>query len=627
MKKPLRNAILFLLSILLMLSAGFASYAEEAIFGDADGDGEVTAQDASCISRHLHRFRMMDAAALSRADFDGDGAITERDASLILSSLMSSEFSVPVTRSFSMLVTSDIAGNAWDPAAADDNSSCTAIHTASCIQKLRADDPDLLLFDAGGSIFGSSIADDYPENTERSYGPITSLFIRLAYDAVLLGEEALSYSSGTVRREVNAMHDRKLKVLGANLQKSEPTIFDPSGVLWNELEPYVICSVQQGEGEEPLRVAVIGMTDPDICASEDEIAPADPIEIYAKLRKELKDRADYTVLLYCGSADVDAQGLDSYSLRDLIKKTDSIDLVLVSHVGVSSVRSERNADGTEIPIITLSGGAQTVTQVSVSMRSDGRPAVLVHEIDASHTEPDTAIKGSMKPYVSKISAMMDAAVCTLGERFEMFDAHALSSSDAMELTHEMQLFALRNWIDYHDIDLPNDLISIAYPYIPIDGAKKGTLTYRDLYALKTETPKYSVLLIRGAELRKWLSVYAGMLMDRKTVYSLYGLSYLLNTQNPDTPLGFLEHSSGRSVEDDEIFTLILAERPEDEINIRQYLDEEWMPYEDRLIEGFELPKPYIVSTTGEDPIVDALVAFLEELKEYHLTHLYTWIII
>ena len=89
----------------------------------------------------------------------------------------------------------------------------------------------------------------------------------------------------------------------------------------------------------------------------------------------------------------------------------------------------------------------------------------------------------------------------------------------------------------------------------------------------------------------------------------------------------MEHSSGRSVDDDEIFTLILAERPGDELDIRQYLDEEWMPYADRVIEGFELPKPYLTETFGENAITDALVAFLEQAGHFKLKHLYTWIMI
>ena len=389
----------------------------------------------------------------------------------------------------------------------------------------------------------------------------------------------------------------------------------------------MIVNVPQGEDETPMRVAVIGMADPDLCRYEDEISPADPIEIYAKLRKELKDLCDYTVLLYHGSAEVDAQGADAYSLRDLIKKTDSIDLVVASHGSVQSVRSERNAGGREIPIVSLAGGAETITRITVSTRNIGNPAIQIERYDASQTAPDAAIKYSIKPYVSRLSGMMDTTICTVAHRFDPFDAGALCSTDGMDLTHEMQLYAAQNWIDCHDVDLPNDLISIAYPYIPIGGFKEGALTYRDLYLLHTETPQYTILLIRGAELRAWLRAYAGSVMEQETVYSLYGLSYLLNTLNPDTPLGYLEHGSGRSVDDDDVFTLILAERNKGDLDLKSYMDEEWMPYEDRIIEGFTLPTPSVISTTGEDPIIDALVAYLETVPVLKLQHLFSWSVI
>ena len=625
MKRMIRKGILLLLTVLLMLPAGVFSAADEVMFGDADGDGQLTAQDASCISRHLNRFRMMDAAALSRADYDGDGVVTERDSSLILSSLMSSDFSVPATQSFSMLITSDLAGNAWDPS--ENGSFCSAINTATCIQELKNQNPDLLLMDAGGSFFGSSVSDDYADSTDRSYGPITSLFIRLGYHAVTLGEEAFTYPSQNVRREVNALRNRGIPVIGANLEKSDPTIFDAQGALWNDLLPYVILEVPQGEDREPMRVAVIGMTDPELCVAEDEITAANPIEIYARLRKELKNRADYTVLLYHGSTEVDAQRENTYSLRDLIKKTDSIDLVVASHGCAHSVRSERNAGGREIPIVSLAGGAETVTGISVSLRDNGNPAILVTQIDASQTEPDAAIKSSIRPYVSRFTAMMDATICTIAQRIDRFDASALCSTDSMDLTHEMQLYLAQNWIDYHDVDLPNNLISIAYPYIPFGGQKEGALKYRDLYMLKTETPQYTIMLIRGAELRAWLRAYAGTIMQQETIYSVYGLSYLLNTMNPDVPLGYLEHGSGKSVDDDEVFTLILAERSEGDSGLRGYLDESWLPYEDRIIEGFTLPTPQFVETTGKDPIIDALIAYLENFEVLKPEHIFSWIVI
>lgn len=627
MKNAIRSGLCILMTIVLLLSAGVVSYADDVVFGDADGDGELTAQDASCITRHLTRFKMMDAAAMSRADYDGDGRVTEYDVSMILSAFMATEFQVPVTKSFSMLLTSDLSGNAWDPLSTGDNLGCTAMNVAACATALREAEPDLLLLDAGGSLFGSSIADEYVERTGRSRGPITSLFVKMEYDAVLLGDEALSYPSEQVRREVNELIYRKVPVLGANLQKSDPTIFDPKGVLWNDLVPYVILEVPQGEDAEPARIAVIGMTQPDLSPSDDEVLPVDPLSAYAELRKELKGKVDYTVLLYHGEAEVDATGKTSYSLRDMLKKTDSIDLVVCAHGSEYSIRSECNFSGAEIPIVTLPGGAEAITRISVALREKGRPAIFARTIDTRDYIPDDSIRKMISPYVSSLSGMMDAAVCTVDSRIEPTQTHALGSSDGMDLIHEMQIFAAKQWIAEDELDMPHSVVSVAYPYIIGSGLREGTMTYRDVCLLETETPKYTLMLVRGAELRAWLSDYTGRILQEETIYSLYGLNYLLNTLNPETPLGFLEHSSGLAVEDDEVFTLILAEMPGTTPVIRPYLDESWMRYEDRIVGGFTLPVPYRIATTGNDPVRNAVTAFLEKTEILKLSHSYSWIVI
>lgn len=629
MKQTLRNGILILLAVLLLLPAGRVSRADSVVFGDADGDGELTPQDASSISRHLSRFRLLDAAALSRADYNGDGEVTELDASLILSSFMSSEFQVPVTKSFSMLLTSDMAGNAWDPLSTEDSPGCTAMNVAACVLSLREADPNLLLLDAGGSLLGSSIADEYPKRTEKAYGPITSLFLKMEYDAVLLGDEAMSYPSQTMRREVNPLIEKEIPVLGANLQKSDPTIFDPKGVLWNDLVPYVILEIPQGEEEdaERMRVAVIGMTEPDLCPSEDEILPVDPLDTYAALRKELKGTVDYTVLLYHGSTESDASKADSYSLRDMLKKTDSIDLVVCANVNTFSVRSERNYIGNEVPIVSLPGGTETVTRISVSLRENGRPAILVDAIDARSYTPDDSIRNMIRPYVSTITGMMDAVVCTVGERIEAYQPDALGSDDSMDLIHEMQIFAAEQWIEWEELDVPQTVLSIAYPYIHSPGFAEGPMYYRDLYRLETETPQYTLMLVRGEELRAWLSAYADTVLESEPIYSLYGLSYLLNTLNPDTPLGFLEYSSGLDVDDDEVFTLILAQMPGTENPLLPYLDESWMKYGDRVMADFTLPKPQRLAFAGENPVSDALTAYLETFETMKPERRSTWIVL
>ncbi len=627
MKRLLQKGFILLLAALLIFSAGIVSAADEVKFGDADGDGELTAQDASTIQRYLTRFRMMDAAALSRADIDGDGAVTAEDASMILNAIMSAEFTVPAVQSVSMLVTSDMRGFAWDPASTkDDPGACTAMNVAACVMAMREENPELLLFDVGGSLFGSSIADDYATRSERMYGPMTALFVKMKYNAVLLGDEAFTYPSQTVRREVNELIYRKIAVLGANLRKGDPTVFDPEGVLWNDLVPYKIIEVPQGEDKAPLRLCVIGVTQPDLAPSDDEVLPVDPIDIYAKIRRELKNQVDYTVLLYHGNTEVDALGQGEYSLRDFLKRTDSIDLVLAAHGGSDYVRSELNASGVEIPIVSLPGGTETVTKVSVSLREKGRPAVLVERIDPSASVPDDTVTRAVRPYVSALSGVMDMVVCTVGERIDAYDPNVLGSSDCMEVIHEMQIYSARRWIEQNELDLPHEILSIAYPYIEIGGLREGALRYRDVYSIKTETPRYTLLLVRGGELRAWLSAYGNTLSGESTVYSLYGVSYLLNTLNPEDTLGFLEHSSGLAVEDDEVFTLILAERDDYETTLRSYLDETWMPYEDRVVEGMTIADPDAVGTT-DNPVTAALTIYLESVETLVLKHLYNWILI
>ena len=135
------------------------------------------------------------------------------------------------------------------------------------------------------------------------------------------------------------------------------------------------------------------------------------------------------------------------------------------------------------------------------------------------------------------------------------------------------------------------------------------------------------MLSRGAELRAWLKSYAEQIVSKKPIYSLHGLSYLLNTLNPEMPLCYLEYSSGLSVEDDDVFTLILAEDPDSEMLLRPYLDESWMTFEDRVVEEFEMPRPFYTVTTDEYRSVDLMVAFFESIESFSVRHETGWFVL
>jgi hypothetical protein len=226
--------------------------------------------------------------------------------------------------------------------------------------------------------------------------------------------------------------------------------------------------------------------------------------------------------------------------------------------------------------------------------------------------------------VNAEAGIMDTIVCTNLERIDPYVKGSLCSTDCMDLIHEMQIWAARKWIAQEGSDLPPTVISIAYPYLATEGIPEGIVLYRDLCELSCDVPHYTLMLIRGSEIRAWLLAYKDRIMTDDPVYSLYGLSYLINTMNPDTPLGFLEHSSGLSVEDDELFTLIIAEEPDMESILRPYLDETWMPYEERIVSEFQMPRPQLTATSDLHRGIDTLTAFLEDIGTLKLPHFFSW---
>lgn len=623
MRRTKRILQTLILVILLLGLTGSVSVADTLHIGDVNGDGSVTAEDAGCVTRHLSEMQKLDVLARTRADLNGDGRITEMDASLIMSAA-SDRGSSRNERYGSMLVTADMKGAAWSAQREGEETPCCALNLFSYVAAAKAKDPNLLLLDAGGSLLGSAVSDEYVTHTTKLVGPMTALFADAGYSAVLLGEEALTYSSSTIRNEMNALTDSGAKVLGANLVKKNTAA--GARVPWNGILPYTIIEVPQAEAE-PLSIGVIGFVAPDLAAGDDEIAAFDPRLCYDEIKTKLYGVCDVVILLYHGNAESDESRSDAYSLRGLLQQTSGIDLVFAAHGAGSGVRSERNVIGKEVPIVSLPEGTESITQCDVVVRDNGAPAFAVHTIDVRGYAPIEEQKRMVAPYASAISDMMDAVVCVLDEPIEPFSPDALVPTDGMELIHEMQEWCAKTWIEENGLDLPGDVLSIAYSYLGTDGFSAGKLRYGELCAHHAELPRYTLLLVRGKELKAWLTAYAETITSERTVFSLHGLSYLLNTFNPEHPLGYLEYRSGVPVEDDALFTVIVAEPNDSDSILKPYLDESWMPYQDRVISEFKMPTPELFETAAPYRAFDALVAFFESKETLSLSHETGWIVI
>ena len=626
MNKLIRITVLLLLTVLLTLSAEPVAFGDTVLIGDVDGDGELTGQDSNMITRYLARFQTLDAAQKSRADFDGDGEITSYDATMILSASVVTEERPKTEWNVSMILTSDLKGNAWGSTSEETSGTCSALNLASFIKQEREKNPQMLLIDAGGSLFGSAISDEYMTYTEKRVGPMTRIFQSLQYDAILLGEEAVMYPSYMIRNDMDALVAQGTAVLGANLSKVYPLITDPDPAPWNDILPYQILEIPQSE-EKILRIGLIGLVENDLAEPYDEVQITDALSAYETIQPKLKGTCDLTVLLYCGNVENDESQAEGHSLRSLLRQTSDIDLVLVSHGEGSGIRTAFDGKGHEVPVISLPDGAESALVLSVAKRENGGLAFMTETVNVRDYAPDEELKKTIRSYVNAMSEIMDAPVGVLTAKIEPSAPDALGMTDGMELLHEMQIWGAQQWISDSENDLPTNVISIAYPYMKTKGFNAGTIRYRDICTIEAEQPRYTLMLIRGAELRAWLKSYAEQIVSKKPIYSLHGLSYLLNTLNPEMPLGYLEYSSGLSVEDDDVFTLILAEDPDSEMLLRPYLDESWMTFEDRVVEEFEMPRPYYTVTTDEYRSVDLMVAFFESIESFSVRHETGWFVL
>lgn len=80
-----RFAVIFLaLCVIMTAFLGTVSFAADRPLGDADGDGIVTALDASHVLRYSVGMAELDAQSVQAADVDGNGTANAIDAALIL---------------------------------------------------------------------------------------------------------------------------------------------------------------------------------------------------------------------------------------------------------------------------------------------------------------------------------------------------------------------------------------------------------------------------------------------------------------------------------------------------------------------------------------------------------------
>lgn len=621
-----RTVCVCILSGFLLMTSGLVSDAETTpLIGDVDGDGEITSQDAALLMRSMINAEQLDRDAYFRSDINADGVTNSADAASVLRILVDLEQPPSLLGSFSMVVTADLSGAV---VSGTGERTATISHIASFVESERKHDRDLLLVDAGGSLYGSTVTDGYDAAVQYREGPMARAFSELKYDAVLLGTEAFSKSAQAVRDDVDYLREKGVQVLGTNLTKIAPSVTDEVLTTWNDVLPFAVFDIP-AQGGGSIRVGMIGLsTDFSDGTQNDEMLA----ERYHYLVSHYLEQMEKELLCDCIIAlmhttienDEGEETPEQMTARSLVEQTEGIDMVLCGYGNGRGIRSIQNLRKEEIPVIALADDANTVLKLNVGIRQDRQVICFNYEwADMLSFEEDAELKKLMNRYAAHADAVLDSRICTVTDTIAPYDNSVIQHTDLMEVIHRAHVDGVKLWAQENGIDLSPNIVSIAYPYIAAEGIESGTLYYRDICNVSMEKPNYSLLLVRGAELKAWLSEYAARIKTETEVYSLHGLQYLLNSLNPDAYLPFLQDAYGMEVQDDSVFTVIVAEKGEAGTLLKPYLDEEWMPYSERVLGEFAFPKPSF-ETIYHYEAADPLIAYLERMGTLTLEYSNNW---
>ncbi|MDP3046845.1 MAG: hypothetical protein Q8O07_05145 [Chloroflexota bacterium] len=144
---------------------------------------------------------------------------------------------------------------------------------ATVLGSERASSPNLLLLDAGNSLFGQQVADN-----SQGKVPIAAMNL-MGYSTMTLGQAELQAGSAVLRERAA---EARFPFLGANLPAGLPA------------KPYVLVNIGGRE------IAILGLTNaetPLIPAVGGNIAVGDPLEAARKYVPTLRQRATIVIVL------------------------------------------------------------------------------------------------------------------------------------------------------------------------------------------------------------------------------------------------------------------------------------------------------------------------------------------
>lgn len=425
----------------------------------------------------------------------------------------------PTTYELTVMGTTDLHGNVfnWDyfKNAEYDDSAHNDIGLAkisTLVDQVRADrgEENTLLIDAGDTIQGTPLAYYYakidPIDGDTIH-PMAAAMNAIGYDAAALGNHEFNYGIPLLRQFESQLD---FPLLGAN------AVDERTGR--PAFRPYTIETVRPEGGGKPIRVGILGLTNPGI-AIWDKANVEGQLEFPGLVEqaqywvpKMQRAGADVIIVSAHSGADTSSSYGDALPYPEnaatlVAEQVPGIDAILVGHAhqeipervvtntvtGEDVVLSEPRRWGDRLSVfdidLTLTRGHWDVTDVSATVLNSNTVPEDPEIVDLLTPQHDTVVG-----YVNSVIGTSTEAMSAGTARYE--DAAALDFINYVQATE------VRANLTGDDAALP--VLSIAAPFNRAAAIPAGDISVRDVAGLYIYDNTLLGIKLTGAEVRAYL---------------------------------------------------------------------------------------------------------------------------
>lgn len=455
------------------------------------------------------------------------------------------------TAELTVMGTTDLHGNVfnWDyfRNAEYDDSAHNDIGLAklsTLVDQVRADrgEENTLLIDAGDTLQGTSLAYYYAKIepiTEGGIHPMAAAMNAMEYDAAALGNHEFNYGIPLLRTFEDQLD---FPLLGAN------AIDDATGE--PAFAPYVIEKVYPSGGGKPVKVGILGLTNPGIAIwdkanVEGQMSFPGLVEQAAKYVPEMRRKGADVVLVSAHSgADTSSSYGDALPYPEnaatlVAQQVPGIDAILVGHAhqeiaervvvnqvtGDEVVLSEPLRWGMRLSLfdidLELERGRWTVKSVDSSVLNANTVPEDPQIVDLLADEHGTVVD-----YVNSVIGTSTEAMSAATARYE--------DTAALDFINHVQAQEVKANLTGTDADLP--VLSIAAPFNKDAAIPAGDVSVRDIAGLYIYDNTLLGVRMTGAQIKEYLEQSAAYFKPVPGP-GTYAASAVTNAVTPTAPNG------------------------------------------------------------------------------------------